>query len=435
MIDAIRNDVTDSVKLERQWKSFGCGAKCGGTGPDSNVLESRERANQIRRAALYSQELLAEDEVLLAHEEKEFGRNFRVDPLCTHRPDRRQRRKLNAPKCKKKKKNAGSAYNQSDVSDSELRNKDESTSGEGAPTKHNQNKENHSNSKTKARTCNDHQNLDSEDCSSSDDTIPTKAMDPNEKRNGSRFRKKRSIVFQKQLSNCERQHQRMKVISVCKVNKDKFTFVIKSAQVTEANITYDVSIGKSPSCSCPIGLLTKRTVCKHILFVYLYVLGITESCTTILQIELTKAELKPVINACEQYQSSISETAAAIFPLAGSQNIENPFDVVFISSAIKVCSGCPLGNNKFRKHPKEVLKEPYDLIVRHKEIREWREAGGNVKTSNGLKNAYYHLNASCIRVKNANFENSMLKISQKVKQELKSCHKLYLKQHFDVSLG
>lgn len=95
----------------------------------------------------------------------------------------------------------------------------------------------------------------------------------------------------------------MKVISVRKVNKDKFTFVIKSAQVTEANITYDVSIGKSPSCSCPIGLLTKRTVCKHILFVYLYVLRITESFTTIQQIEHTKAELKPVINACEQYQS------------------------------------------------------------------------------------------------------------------------------------
>ena len=113
--------------------------------------------------------------------------------------------------------------------------------------------------------------------------------------------------------------------------------------------------------------------------------------------------------------------AAAIFPLAGSENIENPFDVVFISSAIKVCSGCPLGNNKFRKHPKEVLKEPYDLIVRHKEIREWREAGRNVKTSNGLKNDY--------------FENSMLKISEKVKQELKSCHKLYQKQHFDISLG
>ena len=53
LIDAICNDVTDSVKLERQWKSFRCGAKCGGTGPDSNVLESRERAKQIRRAALY----------------------------------------------------------------------------------------------------------------------------------------------------------------------------------------------------------------------------------------------------------------------------------------------------------------------------------------------------------------------------------------------
>ena len=117
--------------------------------------------------------------MLLAQEEREFGRSFRVDPLCTHRPDHRQRRKSNAPKCKKKKKYAGSAYNQSDVSDSELRNKDESTSGEEAPTKHNQNKENHSNSKTKARTCNEHQNLDSEDCSSSDDTIPTKAMDPN----------------------------------------------------------------------------------------------------------------------------------------------------------------------------------------------------------------------------------------------------------------
>ena len=268
LIDAICDDVTDSVKLERQWKSFGCGTKCGGTGPDLNVLESRERTKQMRRAALYSQELLAEDDVLLAHEEKEFGRSFRVDPLCTHRPDRRQRRKSNAPKCKEKKKNAGSAYNQSEVSDSELRNKDESTSCEGAPTKRNQNKENHSNSKTKARTCNEHQNLDSEDCSSSDDTTPTKAMDPNEKRNGCRFRKKRSIVFQKQLSNCQRQHQCMKVISVRKVNKDKFTFVIKSAQVTEANITYDVSIGKSPNCWCPIGLLTKRTVCKHILCVF-----------------------------------------------------------------------------------------------------------------------------------------------------------------------
>ena len=152
LIDAIRDDVTDSVKLEGQWKSFGCGAKCGGTGPDSNVLESRERAKKMRRAALYSQELLEEDNLLLAHEEKESGRSFRVDPLCTHRPDRRQRRKSNASKSKKKKKNAGSAYNQSDVSDSEVRNKDESTSDEGPPTKHKQNKENHTHSKTKTHT-------------------------------------------------------------------------------------------------------------------------------------------------------------------------------------------------------------------------------------------------------------------------------------------
>ena len=48
LIDAIRDDVTDSVKLERQWKIFGDGAKCRGTGPDSNLLDSRERANQIR---------------------------------------------------------------------------------------------------------------------------------------------------------------------------------------------------------------------------------------------------------------------------------------------------------------------------------------------------------------------------------------------------
>ena len=152
LIDAIRDDVTDSVKLEGQWKSFGCGTKCGGTGPDSNVLESRERAKKMRRAALYSQELLAEDNLLLAHEEKESGRSFRVDPLCTLRPDRRQRRKSNASKSKKKKKNAGSAYNQSDVSNSELRNKDESTSDEGPPTKHKQNKENHTHSKTKTHT-------------------------------------------------------------------------------------------------------------------------------------------------------------------------------------------------------------------------------------------------------------------------------------------
>ena len=78
---------------------------------------------------LYSQELLSEDDVL-AHEEKEFGRSFHVDPLCTHTPDCRERRKSNAQKCTKKKKNAGSAYNQSNVSDSEQRNKDESTSGE-----------------------------------------------------------------------------------------------------------------------------------------------------------------------------------------------------------------------------------------------------------------------------------------------------------------
>ena len=68
---------------------------------------------------------------------------------------------------------------------------------------------------------------------------------------------------------------------------------LKQPKQNEPYITYDVSIGKSPSCSCPIGLLTKRTVCKHILFVYLYALGTTESCTTIQQIELTKAELKP----------------------------------------------------------------------------------------------------------------------------------------------
>jgi hypothetical protein len=164
------------------------------------------------------------------------------------------------------------------------------------------------------------------------------------------------------------------------------------------------------------------------------VLGLKESSTTIQQIELTQAELKPVANACEQYQSSISETVLPMYPLAGSDNHENPFDVVFITNAIKVCSGCPLENNKFRQHPGEVLKDPYDLIVRHKEIREWREPGGNVKTSSGPKNTYYHLNASCIRVKNKDFENSMLRISDKVEKEVKSSHKLYLKQHFDITL-
>ena len=142
-------------------------------------------------------------------------------------------------------------------------------------------------------------------------------------------------------------------------------YVVTSAQVTDHSLKYEVHICREPSCNCPQGLKSKKDVCKHIIWVYLFVLRVAESSNFLNQVYLTEQEMHQIFDNAPLL-STVTETMeeqvpvdedervlpqpaeTIIYPAASEAVQRNPFVLKFLQANVKVCAGCPLQSNTFR---------------------------------------------------------------------------------------
>lgn len=410
LIDVIYDDVADSVKFARHLKLIGNGSLAPATGVTHSIIEAREREMQRRKAISYGQELTADSNLTL-HREAEDRNAFKIDPKCKHRHDKRARNSKspqNENQTMRKSAYDGSTSNPSDLSGS---------SSEDLPDKESE-------------------------------RIPELTT-----KRGGRFRKNRSKQFQKNLAKAKHQTSRISVVTSRNIDTSHRVYVISSAQVEDHSCTYEVHVSREPSCSCPQGLKAKKEICKHIIWVYLFVLGVPESSSLLNQVYLAEEETRKMLDnvppisspavgtfsqSCSteqtaQNDSSSQHVESIHYQPASEANDRNPFLLKFLVSNVKVCAGCPRPNNSFRGHQLVDLPPPYNIVICHKEIRQWRE-NGEIRQSPTAQNTYYHADVACIRKNNPTFEKSMVVIPPSVKKDLKHEHKLYLRQHFDFDL-
>lgn len=277
-------------------------------------------------------------------------------------------------------------------------------------------------------------------------------MDNTTKRGG-RFRNKRSKQFQTNLTKAKNQKSRISVVTVKNIDALHRVYVVSSAQVDDYSRTYEVHISREPSRNCPQGLKTKKEICKHIIWVYLFVLGVRETSSLLNQVYLSEDEIRKMFvnippispaavgtmgESCPAEQTVQNdrcshEPKSTNYEPASEANGRNPFLLKFLASNVKVCAGCPRPNNTFGAHELQDPLAPYNMVICHKEIRQWIE-DGEVRRSPTVQNTYYHADLTCVRKNNTTFEKNLLVIPPVMKNDLKLEHKLYLRQHFDIDI-
>ena len=118
----------------------------------------------------------------------------------------------------------------------------------------------------------------------------------NTTKRGGRFRNKRSKQFQTNLAKAKNQKSRISVVTVKNIDALHRVYVVSSAQINDYFRTYGVHISREPSCNCPQGLKTKKEICKHIIWVYLFVLGVRETSNLLNQVYLSEDEIRTFQN-------------------------------------------------------------------------------------------------------------------------------------------
>ena len=201
--------------------------------------------------------------------------------------------------------------------------------------------------------------------------------------------------FFKNLSKAQSQKTRISVTSSRVVNDCHRIYNVTSAQVKDHSFTYEANICTQPSCSCPEGVKIKKNVCKHTLWAYMFVLGVEESNALLHQVYLTTDEVQTALEksssnetstymsqACstsreqnrqDRCSSPLSNNERRYLPASQAMN-PNPFLLKFLQENVKVCAGCIRPNNTFRNNG-ITPSPPYDIVVCHREIRQWKANG------------------------------------------------------------
>jgi hypothetical protein len=118
-----------------------------------------------------------------------------------------------------------------------------------------------------------------------------------------REEKKRSTRSQQFLSSFKKaKHEPFKLRNKPKCRISPKT-VFKVFSVNTGKL-YNVEVKKSPSCSCEYfssNDRSRRQVCKHLIWVYLYVLQVHESSEVIQQVALTDQEVKNIFAGANEF--------------------------------------------------------------------------------------------------------------------------------------
>ena len=239
LVDAALEDVAESLLLEkiRFWQSHG--EKVYGSGPTQPQLQQRENSNQVRRAEQIIKEIDTYSNTDTVVSRKDAQRTAIIDPQCSHRPTKSKKRMRNSSSCSKKapaKKRHVSMFDDTDEFSSS-----------------------------------------SSDQSSSKDSRPRV------------FRKKKSSIFLKSLEKAKTSRHEIAVSKTLNVSQNERRYAVSSS-----GKVYHVSVCQVPSCTCPFKLNKPNEVCKHLIWVYLFVLGLQEESNLIQRVGLTKSELNKI---------------------------------------------------------------------------------------------------------------------------------------------
>ena len=115
----------------------------------------------------------------------------------------------------------------------------------------------------------------------------------------------------------------------------------------------------------------------------------------------------------------------AILPVVTSTY---PFDVKFLTPAIRVCAGCRSG---YARAPdgKSYLA-PHHLCLVHKEQHLYYNSVNARQQLSSLNNVHYHASVKCPRIWFANFNPRSIRIPDDVRVKLMEVHKKFLLETF-----
>ena len=239
---AAQEDTAKSLLVARQWERYSEGTVSVGTGPNEVSKQAREQAKQVAEAKRMAAELVNFDDVNYDPDAiDEAFRSFTVDPKSKHRP-------VDTPKVKKK----------------------------GRP---------------KVKHTSAYEPSSEESCDEGSDLRPETA------------RPFPSKEFKNSLKKAIADKDRIKVRQVSyEALGDYYEFMLsskKTIQITKTNKanfydTYCVNLSQTPSCDCPFATKTRGTICKHVLWVLLFIFKVPEDSRLLYQVGLTKSEFSSV---------------------------------------------------------------------------------------------------------------------------------------------
>lgn len=110
-----------------------------------------------------------------------------------------------------------------------------------------------------------------------------------------------------------------------------------------------------------------------------------------------------------------------------------PFELKFLTPAIKICAGCRKG---YPRAPdgKSCLPAPKDLCLVHKEQHMYYNVVNCKQQLSSLTNVHYHANSSCPKARFPDFNPRAVQIPDNIKVKLQLDHRIYLFQTFEITI-
>lgn len=125
-------------------------------------------------------------------------------------------------------------------------------------------------------------------------------------------------------------------------------------------------------------------------------------------------------------------TVAPVSQLTNSTQDSPVFTLQWLTGKIRKCYGC---GNSLRTETNAVPKPPYDIVVRYKERRYYRDPDTQVlKLTKSEENTYYHPMLKCIHMKHPSFNKSQLYIPVDLANNLLPLHRSHIFDTFNIML-
>lgn len=108
-----------------------------------------------------------------------------------------------------------------------------------------------------------------------------------------------------------------------------------------------------------------------------------------------------------------------------------PFEIKFLTPAIKICAGCRKGYAR-SEDGKTCLPPPFDLCLVHKEQHLYYNVVNGKQQLSSLSNVHYHANVSCPKIRYPEFNPQDVRVPQQLQGKLQPAHWIFLLQTFGI---